>query len=58
MAMTDPGMFLSQPGRDTLASYHCSWLKLGASGAGQGGAGGGGAVRRPTVSVPGAESPV
>ena len=23
-AMIVPGMFLSQPGRDTLASYHCA----------------------------------
>ena len=24
MAMTVPGMFLSHPGMDTLASYHCA----------------------------------
>ena len=24
MAITQPGMFLSQPGRDILASYHCA----------------------------------
>ena len=24
MAMIVPGMFLSQPGRDTFASYHCA----------------------------------
>jgi hypothetical protein len=23
MAMMEPGMFLSQPGREMLASYHC-----------------------------------